>query len=405
LKWSESTLGALVERDHGLIQTGPFGSQLHEHEYQPEGIPVVMPKDIRDGRVVADSVARVSEQTASRLARHQLRNRAIVLPRRGEIAKRAFIRDDEEGWLCGTGCIKIELGGEHLIPEFLYYYMEQGHVVTWLEQHAVGTTMLNLSTRIVADLPIQYPTPNIQRRIGDSLSAYDTLIENNRRRLSLLEESARILYHEWFVRFRFPGYRYARVTHGMPEGWQRKALGDLCADVRESVTPDNVDPNTPYIGLEHIPRRSISLTQWGRAESVDSQKYRYRSGDILFGKIRPYFHKVGIAFTGGITSSDAIVVRPISDEVRAFVLMLMSSDEFVAEVSQAMREGSKMPRADWKLMTKYTIAIPPSGLLALFSKSITAITDQLRALSAQNDRLRAARVLLLPRLMSGELAV
>jgi type I restriction enzyme S subunit len=100
--------------------------------------------------------------------------------------------------------VPVELNGEYLLPEFLYY-MEQGHVVRWLEQHAVGTTMLNLNTEIVAGLPVRYPAVDTQRRIADTLSAYDDLIENNRRRMALLEEAARQLYREWFVRLRFPG--------------------------------------------------------------------------------------------------------------------------------------------------------------------------------------------------------
>lgn len=154
-----------------------------------------------------------------------------------------------------------------------------------------------------------------------------------------------------------------------------------------------------------MPRRSISLTEWGQAEAVTSTKHRFKTGDILFGKIRPYFHKVGIAFTDGVASSDAIVVRPNSDGLRSFVLMTVSSDKFVAEASQTMREGSKMPRADWTLMKQFPVALPPQGLLDNFSETVTAITDQLRNLCFQNRKLRAARDLLLPRLMSGEIAV
>ena len=181
MSWSAATLGEVVERGGGLIQTGPFGSQLHQSDYVTDGIPVIMPKDIIDGRVDSDSVARVSEETANRLSRHQLRPRTIVLPRRGEITKRAFIREDQTGWLCGTGCLQIALEGKQVLPDFLYYYLEQQEVVRWLEQHAVGTTMLNLSATIVADLPLKFPTPAGQQRIADILSAYDDLIENNRR--------------------------------------------------------------------------------------------------------------------------------------------------------------------------------------------------------------------------------
>ena len=120
MRWQDSTLGELAKRDGGLIQTGPFGAQLHQADYQSEGIPVIMPKDIADGRVSVESVARISEETANRLERHKLKPRTIVLPRRGEITKRAFIRAEQEGWLCGTGCLKIELSGKELAPEYLY---------------------------------------------------------------------------------------------------------------------------------------------------------------------------------------------------------------------------------------------------------------------------------------------
>jgi type I restriction enzyme S subunit len=286
MSWFESTLGELTEKDGGLIQTGPFGSQLHQAEYQPEGIPVVMPKDIANGRISVESVARVSEETANRLERHKLNPRSIVLPRRGEVTKRAYIREEQEGWLCGTGCLKIELNGKHLVPEFLYYFMEQAQVVQWLEQHAVGTTMLNLSAGIVADLPIRYPPVEMQRAIALTLSGYDDLIENNRRRMGLLEESARLLYREWFVRLRFPGHEHTRIVEGVPEGWEQKILSDLCEEIRESVSPDDLEPDTPYIGLEHMPRRSISLNEWGKAEQVTSSKHRFRAREILFGKIR-----------------------------------------------------------------------------------------------------------------------
>ena len=405
MSWSAATLGDVVERDGGLIQTGPFGSQLHQSDYVTEGIPVIMPKDIANGRVDADSVARVSEQTASRLSRHQLRPRTIVLPRRGEITKRAFIREDQTGWLCGTGCLQIVLEGKHLLPEFLYYYMEQQEVAGWLEQHAVGTTMLNLSTGIVTQLPLKYPAPAVQRRIADILAAYDDLIENNRRRMALLEDAARQLYREWFVRPRFPGHEHTPITNGEPKGWEAKTLGCLCDEIRETVNPNAIEPDTPYIGLEHMPRRAISLSDWGTAEQITSSKHRFREGEILFGKIRPYFHKVGIAFVDGVASSDAIVIRPLEPTLRGFVLLTVSSDPFVAVTAQTMKEGSKMPRADWKQMQAYPTPLPPAGLLGSFESAIQPIFEQLKTLAFASRKLRAARDLLLPRLMSGQVAV
>ena len=114
------------------------------------------------------------------------------------------------------------------------------------------------------------PPIDVQRRIADILSTYDDLIENNRRRIALLEEAARQLYREWFVRLRFPGHEHSAISNGVPDGWERKVLGELCEEIRDSVSPGTLEPDTPYIGLEHMPRRSIALSEWGTAEDVTS---------------------------------------------------------------------------------------------------------------------------------------
>lgn len=288
---------------------------------------------------------------------------------------------------------------------YLYYWLLSPPGRAQLYKSTIGTSQAAYTIELLKQMQICLPPFQVQEAIISILSAYDALIENNRRRMKLLEESARQLYREWFVRLRFPGHEHTRMINGVPEGWKRKVLGEICTEIRENVLPKDLDLDTPYIGLEHIPRRSFSLTEWASAESVTSTKHRYKQGDILFGKIRPYFHKVGITFTNGVTSSDAIVIRSNSDELRSLVLMMVSSDEFIAEASQTMREGSKMPRADWKLMMKYPVTLPNQGLLDSFSEIVSTITDQLGNLCFQNQKLRTARDILLPRLMNGEITV
>ncbi len=138
---------------------------------------------------------------------------------------------------------------------------------------------------------------------------------------------------------------------------------------------------------------------------MTSAKLRYKAGDILFGKIRPYFHKVGFALTDGVSSSDSIILRPVAEELHAFVLLTVSSDWFVAVVSKTAKEGSKMPRADWNLMERHELAVPPVSILNAFRDVVDPIVSQLKTLAFQNQKLRAARDLLLPKLMSGEIAV
>jgi type I restriction enzyme S subunit len=288
---------------------------------------------------------------------------------------------------------------------YLYLFYSLKYHRHELLKLVVAGAQRNLSGGIIRNFKINlFPLPT-QQNIAAILSTYDDLIENNRRRMSLLEDAARQVYQEWFVRLRFPGAEHTRIVDGVPEGWERKRLREVCFDVRDAVLPDALEPGTPYIGLEHIPRRSISLVEWGSAEQVTSTKLRFREGEIIFGKIRPYFHKVGIAFLDGVASSDAIVIRPATEKLYGLVLMTVSSDAFVANTSQTMREGSKMPRADWKQMKEYPVAVPPDELLAIFNGTVCTIAAQLKNLALQNQKLRSARDLLLPKLMSGEISV
>jgi type I restriction enzyme S subunit len=307
----------------------------------------------------------------------------------------------ERSWITNLSIV-LELDESRVDKNFLFYRLGQEPLK---EKLNTGAAQAQITIDSLGSYVITIPEISIQKRISAILSAYDDLIESNRQRMALLEESARILYQEWFVRLRFPGHEHTRIVDGLPEGWERKVLGDLCAEVRDSVLPEKLEQNTPYIGLEHMPRRSIALSEWGKSDQVTSTKHRFREGEILFGKIRPYFHKVGIAFIDGVASSDAIILRPVLDNLHGLVLMTVSSDPFVAEAAQTMREGSKMPRADWKLMRQYSVAIPPEGLLRTFDETICAITDQLKVLTFQNQKLRQARDIFLPRLMNGEIAV
>ena len=254
-------------------------------------------------------------------------------------------------------------------------------------------------------LSIKFPVPElaVQKEIADTLSAYDELIENNRRRIALLEEAARLLYREWFVHFRFPGREHVKIAGALPTGWEQRPLGDIVEVVKDNVKPSDFMDDDIHIGLEHIPRRSFTLANWESTQGLASSKTRFEEGDVLFCKIRPYFHKVGFTLRAGLTSSDALVWRVKNDEDWPLVVCATSSNHFVAVASKTVREGSKMPRADWKVLQNYLIPKPPVGLLGIFNDTINPITAQCKALALQNRSLSQARDLLLPRLMSGEI--
>jgi len=289
-------------------------------------------------------------------------------------------------------------------PRFVYYYLQTLNFAHF--NAGVGVPTLNRNH--LDFLEVTVPPLPTQRKIAAILSAYDDLIENNLRRIKILEEIAQDLYREWFVKFRFPGHQHARFTDSpvgrIPEGWEVKTLGQLADQIREGVNPDTVDPETPYFGLEHLPRKSISLAEWGLASEVQSTKLLFKKGDILFGKIRPYFHKVGVAPLPGVCSSDTIVIRPRAAVWFGLVLGCTSSVEFV-EYATATSQGTKMPRANWDVLVKYQIPTPHQPILGQFNEFMSEIVCQLRNFVFRNTTLRRTRDLLLPRLISSEVDV
>ena len=209
------------------IQTGPFGSQLHSSDYSEEGTPVVMPQDIVDGQTTDIKIARVDDSHVERLARHKLKQGEIVYPRRGNLAKCAFITPNEENWLCGTGCLKVTIDTSKANPKYIYFHLQLPDSVSCIENATIGSTMPNLNTGILGNVRLKLPNIDIQNKIVDILSLYDELIAINRKKIKVLEEMAMRTYREWFVYMRFPGYEHTPKVDGLPQGWQCLAISDM----------------------------------------------------------------------------------------------------------------------------------------------------------------------------------
>jgi type I restriction enzyme S subunit len=188
----------------------------------------------------------------------------------------------------------------------------------------------------------------------------------------------------------------------IPKGWRLGTLGDIADNPRRTVQPSDVPPATPYVGLQHMPRRCIAMDAWGRADEVSSGKSQFKEGEILFGKLRPYFHKVGIAPVGGVCSTDILVVAPRSTEWHSHVLSLVSSKAFV-DYADSHSAGTKMPRTNWKDMGRYPLAMPPVPLAKAFQDHVAALHQRIGVAVRQNRRLAGLRDTLIPKLLSGEL--
>jgi len=190
----------------------------------------------------------------------------------------------------------------------------------------------------------------------------------------------------------------------IPKGWEVGTLGDVAEHARRGVQPTEIEPSTPYIALEHMPRRCIALSEWDLADGLESNKFEFKRGEILFGKLRPYFHKVGVAPVNGVCSTDIVVVTPRAQEWFGFVLGHVSSDAFV-EHTTAGSTGTKMPRTSWSEMARYDIALPPKVVAQAFTERLQPSVDRIIANIHESRTLAALRDTLLPKLIPGELRV
>jgi type I restriction enzyme S subunit len=177
--WRYSTVGAESARCGGCIQTGPFGSQLHASDYVDAGVPVVMPQDIANRSVQLAKIVRVREHDANRLHRHRVRIGDVVFSRRGDVERHALVTEREVGWLCGTGCLLVRLGPRWPSPYYASMMLDCRDSKEWISQHAVGSTMPNLNTSILSDVPILVPADDVLRRFEAVTHPWRSLVEWN----------------------------------------------------------------------------------------------------------------------------------------------------------------------------------------------------------------------------------
>lgn len=305
-------------------------------------------------------------------------------------------------------------------PRFLRFYLASPQ----MQQHMLllagaGATRNALTKGMIENFQI----PNIpikhQHAIGIVLGVFEDKIDQNRKTNTTLEATARALFREWFieygpVRSKVDGFSPLGVPsasvhlfpgklddNGIPVGWTRARLSAIAESRAKGVLPADVSAETPYIGLEHMPRRCIALSNWEGAGKVTSNKSQFSKGDILFGKLRPYFHKVGVAPVNGICSTDIIVMGPKSEVWNAFVLMCVSSDEFVVYTDQTSN-GTKMPRTSWDVMGRYPLTLPEESVASCFNDIVQPMIETITANVLESKALTKTLELLLPRVVSGE---
>jgi type I restriction enzyme S subunit len=289
-------------------------------------------------------------------------------------------------------------------PGWLFYTAANPAFVDACSAASNGSRMPRADWAFAAAYPVALPPLDEQCRIAAALGALDAKIALNRRMNRTLEELTQAIFKSWFVRFDGHDDLVDSAIGPLPRGWTVGGVDAVADVVRDTVEPRAVSPDTPYVGLEHVPRRSVALDTWGVASDAESTKTRFQQGDILFGKLRPYFHKVVPAPLSGVSSTDILVIRPRHDDWRWFAFGHLYADAMVAHATAAS-DGTKMPRTTWKDLCRFPVALPPRERAREYSHLVAPMFERIAANVRECHALATVRDTLLPRLLSGEVRI
>ena len=411
MRWTKTTLGGVSLS----IQTGPFGSQLHQSDYSEEGTPVVMPKDLVNGRISEDTIARVDNSHVVRLGRHVISVGDILYSRRGDVGRCAYVHEGEAGWLCGTGCLRVTVDWTKVNSKFVFYQLQLPETIGWVEKHAVGSTMLNLNTSILSAVPILLPPLDIQRRIADILSAYDDLIENNQKQIKLLEEAAQRLYREWFVELRFPGYETVPVVDGVPEGWEYKLLSEVFDYVRgKSYTSKELSDATGVLmaNLKNIRAfGGYNRNAEKRFAGQFKDNQTLTKGDVIMGvtdmtqERRLVGHVALVPDIGEELTFSMDLIKIIPKVTNALFIYSALHYGGISKKISPLANGVNVLHLKPEAMLGIKMLIPNDAIVRMYSQQVDPMMSRIDYLQKQCAIAVEARDRLLPKLMSGEVEV
>ena len=261
-----------------------------------------------------------------------------------------------------------------------------------------------VSKRNVEEYHFLCPPKSVRDRIVSILSRYDALIENYQRQIKLLEEAAQRLYKEWFVDLRFPGHQSTPIINNLPQGWQIGVLDDLAYESGKKIDKKNRDNYNCYLPIDCIPKHSLTYLEPASVSLAESSLVSFAEDDIIFGAMRPYFHKVCFAQSNGLTRTTCFVLNSRNRIYREYLLMLLFDDSTIKHAT-SISVGTTMPYTRWKEFKSMEVKIPSEDIAIKFGERISLIIKKLKISSTQIRNLSEARDRLLPKLMSAEIEV
>ena len=435
-----SPLGTLCVNDGG-IQTGPFGSQLHQEDYVSVGTPIITVEHLGENRITRSNLPRVSDEDKKRLSRYTLREGDIVFSRVGSVDRRALVRKDEDGWLFSGRCLRVRVDTKKICPEFLSWLFGLEGFKQHIRRVAVGATMPSINTKILSEIPVYFPPLPEQRAIAHILGTLDDKIELNRRMNATLEAMARALFQNWFVDFDpvrakldgrkpagldeataalFPAHFQDSPIGPIPLGWEATTLGEACERGGGNIqtgpfgtqlhASDYVAEGIPSIMPSDLRDNRISTDSIARILEKDAERlsvYRVRSGDVVYSRRGDVERRSLIRSDedGWLCGTGCLRVRfGLQGMKPLYGASYLGTPEARAWVVRHA-VGATMPNLNTSILSALPLIVPPVAIQEQFVRLVAPWDERGTIALREIQTLATLRDTLLPKLLSGELGV
>ncbi len=385
-----------------------LGKMLDQNKNKGTYYPYLANTNVRWGEIELDNLREMKFELKE-FDRYGLKPGDIVMCEGGEPGRCAIWKGQTQSMMIQKALHRIRVKGE-VDCVFLYYALLNSGLQGHFEGYFTGAAIKHLTGENLAKVKVSIPDLPTQQKIAHILSAYDDLIENNLKRIKLLEEMAQITYEQWFVRMEFPGHETTPIDAetGLPDGWKELAISDLCVVNGSSISKKNAPNSIKYIDIASVNTGDYEIPQTMSFATAPSRARRkVKFGDTIFSTVRPNRKIYSLILDHNpalVASTGFATLTPIIPDTHSFVYLSVANQSFV-DRAVAVAGGAAYPAVNQTDFEKITIIFPGKELIQKFSEIYNQYFDLVGNLKRQNIHLKEARDILLPRLMTGMIDV
>ena len=399
VSWTEATVDHIKASTENALSTGPFGSSIGSQFFENSGVPVIRGSNLaNDGRtyLIDDGLIFVSEAKATELRRSAVFQGDLIFTCWGTINQVGLVSDRAAypRYIISNKQMKLTPDPKKADSAFLFYLFSGSDLQRQIKNQSIGSSVPGFNLGRLRALRFRVPALHEQKAIAEVLCYADALVESLEQLLAKKRQIRKGAMQELLTgKKRLPGFSGE---------WEATRLGEFVSIRNQKVLPSGIDLDTPCVELDHIGQGDGRLLECSTAQHSISSKYRFFTGDVLFGRLRSYLRKYWHADRDGICSTEIwpLVVDPVQAE-REFLFALVQSDRFIAAAS--ISYGTHMPRADWDVMVNFPVRLPKVEEQAAIATVLSDMDAEIATLEAKLSKARRIKQGMMQELLTGRI--